>query len=278
MHEAEAVRTLAGIKGILVCTGLVLFWSWESWRPRFQGRKHRWPHALTNLALAVVNTILIALLFGTALAGVADITEQQGWGLLNVFPIGSLWHWLAAFLLLDGWHYLWHRANHAIPILWRFHRTHHSDKDLDVTSASRFHTGEITISTLLRLFLIPLLGLTLGQLLLYEIAVVAVTQFHHANISLGRWDRPLRWLLVTPGMHHVHHSVHPSQTNSNFATVFSFWDRLAGTWHPPIASLRLGLNEFREPYWQTLPGLLKTPFIAPDRRVPTGSSVGGVSS
>jgi len=141
---------------------------------------------------------------------------------------------------------------------------HHSDRHMDVTTATRFHLGEHVLSSLLRLGLIPLLGLEIGHLLIYDTLVLALTMFHHADISLGRWDGWFRWLVVTPAMHQVHHSRWRPETNSNYSVVLSWWDRLGRTFRlrTDPATIRLGLEEFDEPYWQTVWGMLRTPFVA----------------
>jgi sterol desaturase/sphingolipid hydroxylase (fatty acid hydroxylase superfamily) len=168
-----------------------------------------------------------------------------------------------AVLLLDVWMYVWHRANHTVPLLWRFHRMHHSDERMDVTTATRFHLGEHVGSSLLRLGLIPLLGFEIWQLLIYDTLVVAVTMLHHANVSLGPCDYWLRWLIVTPDMHKVHHSRWQPETDSNYSTVFSIWDRMAGTFRtrPEPKTISFGLEEFSGPLWQTFWGMLRTPFV-----------------
>jgi sterol desaturase/sphingolipid hydroxylase (fatty acid hydroxylase superfamily) len=164
--------------------------------------------------------------------------------------------------------YLWHRANHAIPFLWRFHRMHHSDTEMDVTTATRFHLGEHVGASTLRAGLIPLLGFEVWELIIYDTLLIAVTMLHHANISLGRCDRWLRWLIVTPDMHKVHHSSWRPETDSNYSTVFSVWDRLAGSFRirADPKTLRYGLSDFSEPGWQTVWGMLRTPFVLPPKR------------
>ena len=245
---------------------LALLWSWESWsafKP-FTG-KDRYRHALHNLTLAVLNSLLLGLLFGATVETISRWTLAHQWGLLNQLPIGSIWKTAAAILLLDAWMFCWHWMNHQIPFLWRFHRMHHSDPHMDVSTATRFHWGELGISTLLRLLLIPLLGLRSEQLILYGILVFISTQLHHANISLGRLDRYYRWLFVSPDMHKVHHSRLPHETNSNYSTIFSLWDRLARTYRMRLnlKEIDFGLPNFDQPDWQTLMGMWKTPFYPP---------------
>jgi sterol desaturase/sphingolipid hydroxylase (fatty acid hydroxylase superfamily) len=158
--------------------------------------------------------------------------------------------------------YWWHRANHELPFLWRFHRMHHSEPDLDVTTAMRFHTGEIAISSGLRCGVLVLLGMSWPMLLLYEVCMLPIIQFHHSNVRIPYGlDRALRAVIVSPNMHRVHHSVIHREHNGNYASIFSFWDRAFGSyrWRPDPEDLDIGLREWREPSWLTFWGMLKTP-------------------
>jgi sterol desaturase/sphingolipid hydroxylase (fatty acid hydroxylase superfamily) len=242
---------------------LALFWCWETWRPFFGQREGRWRHAGHNIAVAVFNTIILGLAFGSVTTMVAGWTEQNEFGLLNNVGLTGPLRFVLALVLLDGWMYLWHRANHTIPFLWRFHRMHHSDRHMDVTTATRFHLGEHVGASVLRLGVIPLLGLEVWSIVVYDTLVIAITQFHHADISLGRWDRWLRWLIVTPDMHKIHHSDWREETDSNYSTILSVWDRLARSFRmrPDPKTLVFGLDEFRDVSWQTWWGMLKTPFV-----------------
>ena len=246
---------------------LALFWIWETWRPFFGQREGRWRHALHNLAIAVFNTVLLGLMFGFITAATADWTEKNRFGLLNALGVGGPLRFAAALVLLDGWMYVWHRANHTIPFLWRFHRMHHSDRRMDVTTATRFHLGEHIGASVLRLGLVPLFGFEIWNLVVYDMLVVAVTQFHHADVSIGRWDRWLRLFIVTPDMHKVHHSDWRCETDSNYSTVLSVWDRLAVTFRmrSDPKTLVFGLEEFTDPRWQSWWGMMKTPFVDPTK-------------
>lgn len=241
---------------------LVALWLWETARPWVRGRPHRWRHAGRNSAIALLNTAVLGLLFGAATLGVAEWTAERQWGLLAAIRVHWPWRLLPALVLLDLWLYAWHRLNHRVPLLWRFHRMHHSDREMDVTTATRFHLGEHMIAATLRLGLIPLLGVAAAEIVWHESLVVAITMFHHANISLGRWDGLLRWLLVTPRMHQVHHSRLRAETDSNYSVLLSIWDRVAGTYRMRDGDepIELGLDEFAEDCWQSIPGMLRTPF------------------
>jgi len=209
---------------------------------------------------------LVGLLLGSATVALAALTAERGWGLLaglDPFPLVKA---LFALLTLDAWMYLWHQANHRVPWLWRFHRMHHSDLAMDVTTATRFHLGEQVQAALVRLLLIPVLGWEVGHLLTYDALLLIFTQFHHADISLGRADRWLRGLIITPDLHKVHHSPQPAETNANYSVILSIWDRLGQTFFDPRSERKVefGLDEFRGPEWQTLGGLLRIPFAQPD--------------
>jgi sterol desaturase/sphingolipid hydroxylase (fatty acid hydroxylase superfamily) len=244
---------------------LTLFWCWETWRPFFGQHEGRWLHAGRNIAVALFNTVILGLVFGSVTMMMTGWTEHDQLGLLNNLGLAAPLRFVLALVLLDGWMYVWHRANHTIPFLWRFHRMHHSDRHMDVTTATRFHLGEQVGSSLLRLGLIPLLGIEAWNIVVYDTLVIAITQFHHADISLGRWDSRLRWLIVTPDMHKVHHSDWREETDSNYSTVLSLWDFLARSFHmrSDLTTLVFGLKEFRDDSWQTWWGMLRTPFANP---------------
>lgn len=261
---ADGLEQLYRWKLILPVPLLVFFWLWETWQPFFGVRQGRWRHAVRNIAIALFNTACLALTFGTLTVLTAEWTERNSWGLLNALSLPDWLDFALALILLDGWMHLWHRANHSIPFLWRFHRMHHSDASMDVTTATRFHLGEHIGSATLRLGVIIILGLNVWHIVVYEALVLAVTHFHHADISLGRWDRWLRVAIVTPDMHKVHHSRWRPETNSNYSTVLSNWDRLARSLRlrEDVRTLKLGLSEFDAPRWQSFWGMLKTPLAS----------------
>jgi len=249
---------------------LVALLVWETAQPFFElfGRsaRARAGHLLRNLTVAVINAAAVALGFVTLWAWAALYSEAHGIGVLHHLPVGAWSHAALAVVLLDAWTYCWHRLNHRVPLLWRFHRMHHSDAQMDVTTAGRFHFGEIALSSLLRVPLILLLGIRLPELVAYEAMMFAVVQFHHANIGLPGWmDRLLRLVIVTPAMHKVHHSRVQPETDSNYTSLFSFWDRLFGTFRlrDDPHTIRFGLEGLDREGDQTLAGLIKTPFSGP---------------
>ena len=239
----------------------------ESIAPFFMDRapKERLAHGTRNLTISGINALILTAVFSGMVASSSDWGALHRFGLLNCFELPGRLNTFAGFLLFDLWMYLWHRANHRLPLLWRFHRVHHSDTLMDTTSAVRFHLGEMAISTTLRLAVIPLLGISLKNLMLYEIVLGPVILFHHSNIALPEtWDRRMRLLVVSPNMHRVHHSDIPDETNSNYSSVLSFWDKLMGTYRKrETLSIRYGLKEFTGPRWQSIPGMLINPFVHP---------------
>src|SRR5205814_832405 len=158
---------------------------------------------------------------------VAMWAQDRHVGLLNWLSLPSLALWIATFLLMDYAYWWWHWANHMIPFLWRFHNVHHTDLDLDVSTAFRFHFGELLFSVFYRSAAVALIGVGPTLALVFEVSVEAATEFHHSNWRLpARGERILNYLIVTPRMHGIHHSIVERETNSNWSTIFSWWDRL----------------------------------------------------
>ncbi len=249
-------------RSFLAAVMLAALWTGESVTPIFPGRQRRLSHIATNLALAAINAV-IASGFAFAILAVTEWARTRPFGLLNLTPLPVGLHWLGAILLLDCWQYGWHRLNHRVPLLWRFHAVHHSDAEMDASSGVRFHTGEMVLSFLARLAVLPLIGLTLTQLLVYEFVSLPVILFHHSNLRISsRVDRWLRWVIVTPWMHSVHHSRWQPETDSNYTSFLSVWDRLFGSFRlrDKPAEISLGLDNYKESEWRQLPGMLAAPF------------------
>lgn len=260
----DLLRELNQAKVVSALAVLALLVLWESWAPffPFQNGRARGTHFCRNLFLGVINGFLSTFLFVSLWLAASLWAVQHHFGLLNVWQAREWVRLIAAILLLDAWMYLWHWANHRLPYFWRFHRMHHSDPKMDASTASRFHFGEIALSGLFRIPVILLLGLQVWELVFYESMMFAVVQLHHANIGLPEGaDRLLRLLLVSPAIHKVHHSREPHETNSNYSSLFSFWDRIFGTLRlrTDCRTIRYGLDGFDEPSRQSLLGLVKTP-------------------
>jgi len=230
-------------------------------------------HDARNLGLGLLNALPFLFGLGALTASVALAVEQSGWGLLGMVSAPVWVEMVIGLLLLDLWMYLWHVANHKVSLLWRFHRMHHSDNQMDASSAVRFHLGEVVLSYTLRLGVIALLGLTFRHVVLYEMILLPVILVHHANIALPRpAEAVARWLLVTPDIHHVHHSRIRVETDSNYGSVLPWWDRLFRTFRVQTPeNLDYGLEGWDDESRQTVRGLLLTPFLPRDETQPRES-------
>jgi len=240
---------------------------WEVLAPRRAltvSKAIRW---LNNLGLVFFNSFLLRLIFPTAAVGMAAFAGQQGWGLLNYYPVPSTLAVVIAVIAMDFIIYLQHVMVHAVPALWRLHRVHHADLDYDVTTGARFHPLEIILSMLIKFATIVVLGPAVVAVVIFEVLLNATAMFNHANVRLPLGlDRLLRLFVVTPDMHRVHHSVEDDEANSNFGFNLPWWDRLFGTYRDqPRAGhtgMTIGIRTFREPRQVTwLPGILAMPFI-----------------
>lgn len=260
MHEA-AIR-LGFFLGIFAVMAL-----WEVWAPRrvlAVSKAQRW---MNNLGLVALNTLLLRLLFPAAAVGLAAFAAEQGWGVLNYLQIPL---WLSvpvAVIALDFVIWLQHVMVHAVPALWRLHRVHHADLDYDLTTGARFHPLEIILSMLVKISALMVLGPPVVAMILFEVILNGMALFNHGNVRLPvGLDRALRWLVVTPDMHRVHHSVEDDEVNSNFGFNLSWWDRLFGTYRDQPREghqgMTIGIHDYRDPRQvDRLPGMLLLPFI-----------------
>lgn len=248
-HEVLAAETLIRL-GVFVGV-LVVLVAGELLAPRRAltvPRLRRWPD---NLAIVAIDTVLLRIVFPTAAVSLALVAEANGWGLLNLVAAPM---WLAipaAIILLDLVIYGQHVLFHAVPVLWRVHRMHHADLDIDVTTGIRFHPVEILLSMVIKLGAVVVLGAPALAVMIFEIVLNATAMFNHSNIRLPEAvDRRLRRIVVTPDMHRVHHSIEARETGSNFGFNLPWWDRLFGTYRAQPAAghegMTIGLPVFRE--------------------------------
>jgi len=247
--------------GIFAVIGL-----WEVAAPRRAltvSRALRWA---SNLGLVLLNTLVLRLLFPLAAAGVATFCAENGWGLINHFHVPFVIAAPLAVIAMDFVIWLQHVMFHAVPALWRLHRVHHADPDYDVTTGARFHPIEIVLSMLIKFAAIVVLGPPVVAVVIFEVLLNATAMFNHGNIRLaGALDRILRWVVVTPDMHRVHHSIEDDEANSNFGFNLPWWDRLFGTYRDqPRAGhqgMTIGIRDHRDPREVArLPGMLLLPF------------------
>ena len=243
---------------------LVAIWEWVAPRRALTVSKAlRWT---SNLGLVVLNTVLLRLMFPLAAVGVAAFSVANGWGLLNHFKVPF---WVAvplAVIAMDLVIWLQHVMVHAVPALWRLHRVHHADLDYDVTTGARFHPIEIVLSMLIKFATITVFGPPVVAVVIFEVLLNATAMFNHGNIRLPvAVDRVLRWVIVTPDMHRVHHSMEEDETNSNFGFNLPWWDRLLGTYRDqPRAGhvgMTIGIHDHTDPREvDRLDGMLLLPF------------------
>jgi sterol desaturase/sphingolipid hydroxylase (fatty acid hydroxylase superfamily) len=243
---------------------LIAIWEFAApLRPLTTPKPQRW---FSNLTIVILNTLVVRLFFSTTVVGFAVIVSQNGWGFLNLLGWPNWLAGIAAVVALDFILYLQHVMFHAVPFLWRFHMMHHADLDVDVTTGTRFHLVEIVVSMIIKLAAVALIGASPRAVITFEILLNATSMFNHGNVRMpGGLDRILRWMVVIPDMHRVHHSVIREETNSNFGFNLPWWDRLLGTYRPAPekgqTGMTLGLNQFRDPSQLTLPWMLVLPFV-----------------
>ncbi|HUF19480.1 MAG TPA: sterol desaturase family protein [Burkholderiales bacterium] len=276
----SAHEFIAGYEGALrigafaAVFGLMALWEWLApARRRLYPRLRRWSN---NLALLALDVVVLRLLFPAAAIGVAMLAEANGAGLLRVWNLPPWIAFVAGVVLLDLTIYLQHLLFHAVPALWRLHRVHHADPDFDVTTGLRFHPFEIVLSMLIKTAAIFAFGPPVLAVLIFEVLLNALAVFNHGNVRLpSRLERVVRWFVVTPDMHRVHHSKIVRETNSNYGFNLSVWDRIFGTYRdePALghAGMRIGVAGLENPRRSVrLVGLLTLPFMAaphgPDRR------------
>jgi sterol desaturase/sphingolipid hydroxylase (fatty acid hydroxylase superfamily) len=257
----EPVIRVGFFVGVFALMGL-----WEVVLPRRAltvSKALRWGN---NLGLVVLNTVLLRLLFPLAAVGVAAFAVANGWGLLNHFQVPFWIGAPVAVVALDFVIWLQHVMVHAVPALWRLHRVHHADLDDDLTTGTRFHPLEIVLSMLIKFAAIAVIGPPVLAIVIFEILLNATSMFNHGNVGIAtRVDRVLRWFIVTPDMHRVHHSAEVDETNSNFGFNLPWWDRLFGTYREqPRAghvNMTIGIRGHTDPREVArLDGMLLLPF------------------
>jgi sterol desaturase/sphingolipid hydroxylase (fatty acid hydroxylase superfamily) len=260
---SEPVIRLAAFAGIFLVMTL-----WEILAPRRPwaiGRAARWPG---NLAILVVDTLAVRVLIPTAAVGVALIAASRGFGLFHLLGWPAWLAGIAGFVVLDLVIYGQHVVFHHVPWLWRLHRMHHADLDIDVTTGVRFHPLEILISMGIKIAIVALFGIPAAAVVAFEVVLNATSMFNHANARLPRWlDRVARLVVVTPDMHRVHHSVVRRETDSNFGFNLPWWDWLFRTYRAAPAAghdaMTIGLPIFRDRGELRVDRLLTQPFRTP---------------
>ena len=247
---------------ILVVIFLVLF----VLETKLQLRKRvqlRFKRIFINSIVSLPAFMLLRFLMLPIIVYLCQLNLSYHFGLTYLFDFPYWAATIIVFLILDYGNFLWHWLNHKFTFLWRFHLVHHTDHDLDITTAFRFHFGEMIGSVFFRGAISFLSGATPAQVILYEILFEAATQFHHSNLKLpARFEKFLHYFIVTPKMHGIHHSIVKAETDSNYSVIFSLWDRLHGTMKANINqdSIVIGEPSYSDPEELTVGYLLKMPF------------------
>ncbi len=260
MSEESLIRVLSYLSVLGVMA------TWELVAPRrvlIASKLCRWGG---NLTIVILNTVIVRLLLAGGVVGVAAMAGERGWGIFNQVDWPGWLEGLLAVLALDLVVYAQHQVFHYVPILWRFHMMHHSDLDFDVSTGVRFHPVEIVISTVIKIAAVVALGAAPAAVLVFEVVLNSTALFNHSNVTIPQAAEPfLRWFLVTPDMHRVHHSAIPRETNSNFGFNVPWWDRLFGTYcaQPALGhvGMRIGLEHLGNPECLNLLKMLLLPFV-----------------
>lgn len=266
--QQEPVIRIAMLLGVLA---MMATWEWVAPRRALSVSKaYRWSN---NFGVIALGTLLTRLVVPAGAVGLAVFVESQGWGLLQVVNLPLWLTVLIAIVVLDFTIWAQHVMFHAIPTLWRLHRMHHADLDIDVTTGLRFHPLEILLSFGIKATVIVALGVPAVAVLLFEIILSSLAMFNHSNVRMPLVvDRVLRLLIVTPDFHRVHHSWYPHETNSNFGFNLSLWDRIMGTYRAQPddghEGMTIGINQFRDPKWERLDKMLIQPFVGPTDSYP----------
>ncbi len=261
MTEGQVIAVRVGAYAAVFAA--MALWEWRAPRRKLTaGRKPRWSG---NLGILAIDIVAVRLLVPTTAVGVALVAAQNHWGL---FPALGLPYWAAVAagaIALDFAIYLQHVVFHYVPPLWRLHRMHHADVDIDVTTGVRFHPIEILLSLGIKIAAVLALGVPALAVLVFEVLLNATSMFNHSNVGLPpRLDALARWIVVTPQMHQVHHSVVRAETDSNFGFNLPWWDRLFGTYRAEPAAgeqgMTIGLPIFRDRTELNIARLLTQPF------------------
>ena len=259
--QNESNIRLSVFLGMLVIMGL-----WEIFAPRRAPKVSKLLRWSNNLSLVFLNSFLLRLVFPAAAVGMATFAQQQGWGIFNYYALNPLLELILAVIVLDFIIYLQHVLVHAVPALWRLHRVHHADIDFDVTTGARFHPIEIFISMFIKFATIVVLGPSIVAVIIFEVLLNGMAMFNHGNVGLPKsLDKFLRFFIVTPDMHRIHHSIEDDETNSNFGFNLSLWDRIFGTYKKQPRggqiNMTIGIQQFNTAKQATwLHGLLIMPF------------------
>lgn len=253
----------SSIRAILFWGGFFIFLIFELLAPYRPDTVSKIKRFTTNLLFTLFNSVIIHLIFAGAIIGTAKYVQDKNLGILNMLELPFSLKVIITIVFMDFMLYIWHLLNHKVPFLSRFHRVHHSDINMDVSSATRFHLGELFISALIKLSLIFFLGADPVGVIIFESVLVFCAQFHHSSMKIPLWFESVFWLLfVPPSMHRIHHSVKIKERDSNYGTIFSIWDRILGTLIKDIeqTKIKIGMGAYRKSEKLNFLQLLFMPF------------------
>lgn len=231
-----------------------------SYRPASVSKTKRW---INNLVLTLFNSALLHVIFAGAIVSTAGYVHTNKLGVLNLLQMPAWSKFIVTVIFMDFMLYVWHLLNHKMPFLWRFHRVHHCDINMDVSSATRFHLGELLISAIIKISIIFFLGAPPAAVFIFESVLVLCAQFHHSSIKVPLWFENIFWIFfVPPSMHRIHHSVIIRERDTNYGTIFSIWDRLLGTllFDVDQEKIRIGVGAYQDPDKLNFHQLLLMPF------------------
>jgi sterol desaturase/sphingolipid hydroxylase (fatty acid hydroxylase superfamily) len=256
------IGKLLKIIALPAAVGLILWL--EKRRPLRREVESKAVRRKRNLLMVGMASAAMALVEQPVINKLTAFVERKRFGLLKIFKLPRHLEILLAFLLLDYTLYLWHVSTHKVPFLWRFHLVHHVDLDLDSSTAYRFHFGEILISVIWRAMQILLIGASPEAVKLWQKIMLTAVLFHHSNLRLpDDFDEKLSRIIITPKLHGIHHSAVQAETDSNWSTILSVWDRLHGTWKTDVKQdeITIGVPAFQNPQDVELVKLIKLPFV-----------------
>ncbi|MDY6855238.1 MAG: sterol desaturase family protein [Thermodesulfobacteriota bacterium] len=235
------------------------------YRPNSVSKTKRWAN---NMLITLFNSVIINLLFSALIVKTAIYVNTHQLGILNLIDLPRWPKICITVVFMDLMLYVWHLLNHEMPLFWRFHRVHHSDLNMDVSTATRFHIGELAISAVIRISLIFFLGASTFGVFIFESLLVLCAQFHHSSLKVPGWFEKFFWILfVPPSMHRIHHSVVIKERDTNYGTIFSLWDRSFGTFLSNVDQdrIRIGMGAYPKPNKLNFHQLLAMPFTRPVR-------------
>jgi sterol desaturase/sphingolipid hydroxylase (fatty acid hydroxylase superfamily) len=249
-------------RALILAGGITFFWLVESAIPLFTFQYSKWRHASLNIFFTFT-TILINFVFALFMVKTSDWTIANQFGILNWIPLNNIASAIIGLLLLDFiGAYLVHMIEHKVKFLWKFHMVHHADTKVDTTTANRHHPGESVIRAVFAILAVFVLGTPMWLVMLYQSLSVVLAQFNHSNMKIPSWfDKTFGLIIISPNMHRIHHHLSRPQTDSNFGNIFSFWDKLLGTYNDtPMKDIKYGLDVLDNSKDNELLYQLKLPF------------------